>query len=69
MPDEALMTSTVRRNLLTRPGYTPYCGADHCRHHAPRTEWDGRQFVCKCGWRSEFPDDFIDAYKQYRKEW
>lgn len=64
-----LMTSIVRRNLLTRPGYSPYCGADKCRHQAPRTEWDGCQFVCKCGWRSSFDSEFIEAYKKYRKEW
>lgn len=53
----------VRENLLTRPGYTPYCGNNHCRS-VRRTEWDGEQFKCNnCDWRSDFPDEFIAEYK------
>lgn len=59
----------VRENLLSRPGYSPYCGKDKCRYRWPRTDWDGRQFTCKCGWRSEFPREFIERYLEYRKEW
>ena len=55
----------VRKNLMTRPWYTPYCGAS-C-HTMPRTKWDGSQFVCPdCGWRSQFPEDFI---AEYREKW
>lgn len=61
-----LNTSVVRNNLLTQPGYTPYCGADPCRLRWPRTVWDGAQFKCPCGWRSEFPADFI---AEYRAKW
>lgn len=58
--------STVRDNLMTRPGYSPYCGAGSCQFHWPRTRFDGRQFVCNCGWKSEFPDDFIAGYRVVR---
>lgn len=55
--------SIVRENLMTRPGYSPYCGNAECRYHWPRSTWDGEQFKCLCGWRSEFPADFIAEYK------
>jgi hypothetical protein len=52
----------VRTNLMTRAGYSPYCG-DMCRV-MPRAAWNGSQFVCGCcGWESEFPADFIKIYK------
>lgn len=57
--------SVVRRNLMTVPGYSPYCGA-MCRV-MPRTRFNGEQFVCPCcGWVSSFPKEFIDEYK---KKW
>jgi hypothetical protein len=55
--------SIVRDNLMTRPGYTPYCGDMHCKAGMPRTDFDGEQFKCRCGWRSNFDREFIDAYK------
>ena len=56
--------SIVRDNLMTRPGYSPYCGADRdCWAGMPRTTFDGEQFRCKCGWRSQLPADFIAEYK------
>ncbi len=58
------MTSIVRHNLMTRPGYTPYCGADRCPHRWPRTEFNGSQFVCSCGWSSHFEPEFIAEYKR-----
>ena len=51
--------SIVRQNILASAQYTPYCGADRCRLMWPRTRFNGRQFVCKCGWQSEFEPDFI----------
>ena len=55
--------SIVRENLMKEKGYSPYCGA-MCKQ-MPRTHFDGEQFVCPhCGWRSEFPADFIAAYKE-----
>ncbi len=60
--------STVRRNLMSRPGYSPYCGADFCLPGWPRTTWDGEQFRCRCGWRSSFDREFIDRYKARREE-
>lgn len=55
--------STVRNNLMKRPGYTPYCG-NHVRCHMPRTAFSGVQFVCpSCFWESQFPAEFIDQYK------
>ncbi len=55
--------SIVRENLMTRPGYAPYCGDAKCRFQMPRTRFDGEQFKCICGWKSELPPDFIAAYK------
>jgi hypothetical protein len=60
--------STVQRNLLSVPGYSPYCGAERCLKGMPRTTWDPniRQFVCACGWKSSFPADFITKYTKFR---
>lgn len=55
--------SLVRINLMTREGYSPYCGGERCPLQMPRTTWDGEQFKCRCGWRSQFPADFIAEYK------
>jgi hypothetical protein len=51
--------SVVRKNILTVPGYTPYCGADRCPHDWPRTTCTGEQFKCSCGWQSEFEPGFV----------
>lgn len=51
--------STVRDNLMKRPGYMPYCGNEHF----VRLRFDGEQFACICGYRTEFPADFIAGYK------
>ena len=51
----------VRDNLMARSGYKPYCGGD-CRA-MPRAQFDGEQFKCECGWRSQFSADFIAEYK------
>lgn len=61
-------SSIVRENLMTQRGYVPYCGDDKCRLGMPRVKWDKNkeQFVCSCGWVSEFPKGFIERYK---KEW
>jgi hypothetical protein len=56
--------STVRRNLLTEKGYTPYCGADKCSRGMPRTSFNGSQFECSCGWVSDFPKHFMYHYFQ-----
>jgi hypothetical protein len=59
--------SIVRENLMTRPGYSPYCGgglSGDTSCSAPRTRWTGEQFKChECGWLSGFPADFIAQYK------
>ena len=55
--------STVRDNLMSRQGYTPYCGNIECRRGMPRTRFNGQQFVCGCGWCSSFEAEFIAAYK------
>ena len=63
--------SIVRENLMTKEGYTGYCGSKLCAARTPtspdrwpRTKWNGEQFVCpKCGWTSQFPEDFIKRYK------
>jgi predicted RNA-binding Zn-ribbon protein involved in translation (DUF1610 family) len=55
----------VRENLMTLKDYTPFCGGVILSCSMPRTKWNGKQFVCpKCGWTSEFPDDFIKRYKE-----
>lgn len=51
--------SIVRDNLMKRPGYAPYCG----EAHFVRTKWDGEQFKCFCGYRTNFPADFIELYR------
>ena len=59
-----LIMSTVRENLLTKLGYSPYCGADVCRGRYPRTEFNGKQFECpSCRWKSKFELEFIEEYK------
>ena len=55
--------SIVRNNLMKRPGYRPYCGSGACSFRMPRLTWDGAQFNCHCGFRTEFPADFIGPYK------
>lgn len=60
--------SIVRDNLLSRLGYTPYCGAERCRGRWPRTQFSGRQFICtSCGWSSNFEPSFINEYKKFNK--
>lgn len=58
----------VRYNLATEPYYEPYCGNNN-HIGLSRAHWDGEQFKCVCGWRSEFPAEFIKAYKAYRATW
>lgn len=54
----------IRENLMTRYGYSPYCGRPRCMFNMPRTHFDGEQFKCSCGWRSQFPEEFIKRYKE-----
>ena len=56
----------VRKNLMNQEGYTPYCGRSDCKIGIPRSSWSNKrqQFICWCGWISEFPKDFIDKYKE-----
>ena len=51
--------SIVRQNLMDNKDYRPYCG----NTHFVRLIWDGEQFTCSCGYRTEFPEDFIKRYK------
>lgn len=60
--------SIVRNNLLTQLNYTPYCGNVSCVFGLPRTTFNGRQFVCACGWKSEFEPEFIEQYKAAQDE-
>lgn len=63
------MESTIRKNILEIPEYTPYCGSLRCKPGIsitrwPRTFFNGTQFECaKCGWVSKFPKSFIEKYK------
>lgn len=52
--------SQVRENLMSRQGYSPYCGGCSLM---PRTIFNGEQFECSCGWKSAFEDEFIQEYK------
>lgn len=61
-PDQ-FMSSIVRDNLMQLPGYAPYCGDTACTLSMPRTTFDGAQFTCGCGWRSQFPEKVIAEYK------
>jgi hypothetical protein len=62
----------VRENLMNEKGYSPYCGNGLSRSTKggcdnPRTKWSSvlNQFICpKCGWISEFPQEFIKRYKE-----
>ena len=55
--------SIVRDNLMTREGYSPYCGNVNCSE-MPRTNFNGEQFECfLCGWVSSFDKEFIEQYK------
>ena len=56
--------SLVRENLLTQKGYTPYCGDPDCVLGMPRSYYDGEQFACPCGWRSQFPEEFLVKYRK-----
>lgn len=60
-------TSIVRLNLLTVPGYAPFCGNELCTRSC-RTVFspDAGQFCCQCGWQSDFSEEFIKAYRSYR---
>lgn len=60
--------SVVRMNLLTRDGYTPYCGADRCSQGRPRSTFNDKQFKCACGWQSSFEPEFIDQYKTAQEQ-
>jgi len=60
--------SIVRENLMSRPGYAPFCGGDQCGT-ALRSKFDGEQFTCYCGWRSSFEPEFMAEYKAYRATW
>lgn len=63
LSDEDDGGSLVQTNLMERPGYTPYCGADRCAHRWPRLRWNGAQFACGCGYITNFPAAFIERYK------
>lgn len=62
--------STVRTNMMNDVTYRGYCGnswAEQSRKGCdmPRTQWvaELKQFRCpKCGWVSQYPDDFIKRY-------
>ncbi len=62
------MDSIVRNNLMSRPGYAPYCGSDQCSCGTPRATWDinRQQFTCRCGWVSAFDADFVREYVRFR---
>lgn len=55
----------VRNNLLTIPGYVPFCGRrGRCPGFWPRTKFTGKQFKCEsCGWISDFEPEFMNEYK------
>jgi hypothetical protein len=62
--------SLVLNNLMKRPGYAPYCmgmkavegGYVETECSMPRMKWDGEQFSCSCGGRTQLTDDFLSGY-------
>lgn len=56
--------SLIRTNLMSRQGYSPYCGNDDCIVGMPRTLFKDDQFHCMCGWVSALDAPFIAEYKQ-----
>lgn len=62
--------SIVRDNMLSRKGYSGYCGADKCSLHWPRTYFDPkvRQLRCPCGFQTDFEPEFIDKYVEFQGE-
>lgn len=64
--------SLVREKLMSEPFYTPYCGKEQCHAIWPRTFFNGEQFQCQCGWKSQYEKEFIDQYvakwKDYKNE-
>lgn len=55
--------SIVRDNLMSREGYSPYCGAEKCLFRWPRTGYANGQFHCLCGWKSSYDPEFIEKYE------
>ncbi len=56
--------SLVRRNLMTKEGYAPYCSKTGCMM---RTVFNGEQFDCPVGhFTTAFPAWFI---KRYKRRW
>jgi hypothetical protein len=54
--------STVRNNLMKRPGYRPYC---MCCIGLSRMWFDGEQFFCGATKeRTSFEPEFIAKYKE-----
>lgn len=56
--------SIVRRNLMEREGYAPYCLSCNTMH---RLKWTPElsQFKCgSCGYVTAFPEDFLAIYKE-----
>lgn len=68
-PTDPPEPTIVRQNLMTRPGYTPYCGTMKAARDIggcdnPRTHFTGTQFRCpKCGFETQFEEEFITRYK------
>jgi len=57
----------VRDNLINQQYYFPYCGRNtKCFYGWPRMKFDGSQFYCQCGYRTNFELEFI---KQYKEKW
>lgn len=55
----------IQTNLMTQPGYSPYCGSVSTFCNNPRTVFNGSQFVCpKCGYTTNFDSLFIAEYKK-----
>lgn len=65
-----IINTIVRTNLMNDKNYSPYCGNNKAAREIggcnnPRTVWNGQQFACHtCGWVSNFPEYFINGYKE-----
>lgn len=61
---EKVKNPVIRNNIMTIPGYSPYCGDMFCPTN-PRSFFNGEQFECSvCGWVSQFEEEFIEKYKE-----
>ncbi len=58
------LDKSLEKTLLTHKCESPPCEAKDCRFSWPRTAFDGEQFKCLCGWRTNYSKEFIEKWKK-----